>query len=48
MNMTKSNLKKKIACVTTKVGAKQARNELNQACVCFIYQPKQPEAMKRK
>lgn len=46
--MTKSNLKKKMACVATKVCAKQARNELNQACVCFIYQPKQPKVLKRK
>ncbi len=46
--MTKSNLKKKMASMAAKVGVKQAQNDFNQACVCFIYQPKQPKVLKRK
>ncbi len=46
--MTKLNLKKKMACVATKMGTKQARNELNQACVCFIYQPKTAKSFEEK
>ena len=46
--MTKSNLKKKMASTAAKVGVKQTQNDFNQACVCFIYQPKQPKVLKRK
>lgn len=45
--MTKSNLKKKVANMAAKVGTKQAQNDLNQACVMFIYQPKSPKRMKK-
>lgn len=48
MIMTKSNLKKKVANMAAKVGTKQAQNDLNQTCVMFIYQPKQPKVLKRK
>lgn len=41
--MTKSNLKKKMASMAAKVGVKQTQNDFNQACVCFIYQPKLSE-----
>ena len=44
--MTKSNLKKKMASMATKVGTKQAQNDLNQTCVMFIYQPKLPKTLK--
>ena len=46
--MTKTNLKKKVANMAVKVGAKQTQNDLNQACVMFIYQPKQPKVLRRK
>lgn len=46
--MTKTNLKKKVANIAVKVGAKQTQNDFNQACVMFIYQPKQPKVLKRK
>lgn len=48
MIMKKSNLKKKMASMAAKVGVKQTQNDFNQACVCFIYQPKQPKVLKRK
>lgn len=44
--MTKSNLKKKMASMAAKVGVKQTQNDLNQACVMFIYQPKRPKNLK--
>lgn len=47
MNMTKSNLKKKVANMAAKVGVTQAQNDFNQACVMFIYQPKQPRNLKK-
>ena len=37
--MTKSNLKKRMASMVTKVTSKQSQNDFNQACVMFIYQP---------
>lgn len=46
--MTKSNLKKKMASMAAKVGVKQTQNDFNQACVMFIYQPKQPRALKKR
>ncbi len=46
MIMTKSNLKKKMASMVAKVGVKQTQNDFNQACVMFIYQPKQPKVLK--
>ena len=46
--MTKSNLKKRMASMVTKVTSKQSQNDFNQACVMFIYQPKQPKLLKRK
>ncbi len=45
--MTKSNLKKRMASMVTKVGTKQAQNDFNQACVMFIYQPKMPMSLKK-
>ena len=45
--MTKSNLKKKVSGIATKVGTKMAHNDLNQACVMFIYQPKCPMSLKK-
>lgn len=48
MIMTKSNLKKKMASMAAKVGVKQTQNDFNQACVMFIYQPKQPRALKKR
>ena len=47
MIMTKLNLKKKMASIVAKVGTKQAQNDFNQACVMFIYQPKQPKNLKK-
>lgn len=47
MIMTKSNLKKKVANMVAKVGVTQAQNDFNQACVMFIYQPKQPRNLKK-
>ena len=48
MIMKKSNLKKKMASMAAKVGVKQTQNDFNQACVMFIYQPKQPRALKKR
>lgn len=45
--MTKLNLKKKMASMAAKVGVKQTQNDFNQACVCFIYQPKQSKILKK-
>lgn len=45
--MTKTNLKKKVASMAVKVGAKQTQNDFNQACVMFIYQPKRSDFVKR-
>lgn len=44
--MKKLNFKKKMASMATKVGTKQAQNDLNQTCVMFIYQPKLPKTLK--
>lgn len=44
--MKKLNFKKKMASMAAKVGVKQTQNDLNQACVMFIYQPKRPKNLK--
>ncbi len=30
-----------------KVGTASAKNDMNQTCTCFFYQPKQPKSLKK-
>lgn len=35
-----------VSDLALKVGMKSAKKDLNQTCAMFIYQPKQPQALK--
>lgn len=45
--MEKNNVKKMVSKVISKTGIKSAKIESSQACVMFIYQPKQPKNLKK-
>lgn len=45
--MVKKGLKTKVAKAVCNIGMAAARNDANQACACFLYQPKQPKALKQ-
>lgn len=45
--MTKKALKTKVARAVRNIGMAAAKNDVNQACACFLYQPKQPKVLKQ-
>ncbi len=45
--MSNKNIKRLVSKFVDKVGTVAAKNDMNQACVCFIYQPKQPKSLKK-
>lgn len=46
--MSNKSIKKAISKLVDKVGTTAAKNDMNQACVCYLYQPKQPKSLTRK
>ncbi len=47
MVMLNKNIKKKISKFVGKVGTAAAKNDANQSCLVFLYQPKQPKSLKK-
>ena len=45
--MSNKNIKKLLSKFVDKVGTNAAKNDVNQTCICFIYQPKQPKSLKK-
>ncbi len=45
--MLNKNIKRKISKFVGKVGTAAAKNDMNQACLVFFYQPKQPKSLKK-
>lgn len=47
MVMSNKNIKKVISKFVDKVGTAAAKNDVNQACLVFYYQPKRPKSLKK-
>lgn len=47
MVMFNKNFKSKISKFVGKVGTAAAKNDANQSCLVFLYQPKQPKSLKK-
>lgn len=47
MVMFNKNVKKVISKFVGKVGTATAKKNMNQTCICNLYQPKQPKSLKK-
>lgn len=45
--MSNKNIKKLLSKFVDKVGTAAAKNDANQTCVMYFYQPKQPKSLKK-
>ncbi len=47
MVMSNKNIKRLVSKFVDKVGTVAAKNDMNQTCTMFFYQPKQPKSLKK-
>lgn len=45
--MSNKNIKRLVSKFVDKVGTAVAKNDVNQTCTMFFYQPKQPKSLKK-